>query len=90
MKVLSECYSDDPEKTHKLLVREPPLGKQTATDPSANHPSLLYVAELFQIMKFAGHSACQTKLTEIWFGRMSQSTSIWKVMLFVTHGPSFI
>ena len=107
MKVLSECYSDDPEKTHKLLVREPPPGKkiptdrsanrktchpgkQTATADSANQPSLLNVAELFQIMEFAGHSACQTKLSEIWFGRLSRSTSIWKVMLFVTHSPSFI
>ena len=90
MKVLSECYSDDPEKTHKLLVREPPPGKKTPTDRSANHPSLLYVAELFQIMKFAGHSACQTKLTEIWFGRLSPRTCCMKVMLFVTHSPSFI
>ena len=107
MRVLSECYSDDPEKTHKLLVRESSPGQQTATNRSANRetchpgkqtatadsanwPSLLNVAELFRIMKFAEHSACQTKLSEIWFGHMSQSTCILKVMLFVTHSPSFI
>ena len=68
--VLSECYSRDKQLTHRLLVRElKHWGKVT----------LFKMAESYELMDFAEHSACQTKLTSIWKGRMALYTSEMKV-----------
>ena len=72
--MLSECYSRDKQLTHRLLVRElVHWGKLT----------LFKMAESYELMDFAEHSACQTKLTSIWKGRMALYTSEMKAGVLV-------
>ncbi|KAK7491216.1 hypothetical protein BaRGS_00017487, partial [Batillaria attramentaria] len=72
--VLSECYSRDKNLTHKLLIREQPRWGKT---------TLFKIADSYEMMEFTGHSACQTKLSSIWKGRMALYTSELKICLCV-------
>ncbi|XP_076450410.1 transient receptor potential cation channel subfamily M member-like 2 [Babylonia areolata] len=70
--VLSECYSRDKQLSHKLLIRD------------LNHwgrVTLFKMAESYELMEFAEHTACQTKLSTIWKGRMALYTSEMKIFL---------
>ncbi|KAL8607328.1 hypothetical protein ACOMHN_039478 [Nucella lapillus] len=70
--VLSECYSRDKQLSHKLLVREL---------THWGNVTLFKMAESFELMEFAEHSACQTKLSTIWKGQMALYTSEMKIFL---------
>ncbi|KAK7112164.1 hypothetical protein V1264_011657 [Littorina saxatilis] len=70
--ILSECYSRDKQLTHRLLVRElDHWGRLT----------LFKMAEEFELMEFTEHSACQTKISSIWKGRMALYTSEMKIFV---------
>ena len=47
-------------------------------------PTLLSMAESFQMMKFTGQPACQAKLGGMWKGEMEQHTSPFVVIHFST------
>ena len=88
MAVLAECHSRDHDKTRLLLAREQLHWAPRALDvadterkeaETIERPSLLNIAESYELMEFAGHSACQTKLSIIWNGRLSLYTKTWKV-----------
>ena len=88
MAVLAECHSRDHDKTRRLLAREQLHWAPRALDVAdtkrkkamtIERPSLLNIAESYELMEFAGHSACQTKLSFIWNGRLSLYTATWKV-----------
>ena len=68
--VLNECYHRDKVMAHSLLVRELPTWGGT---------TLLSLADAAQTMDFMGHSCCQTRLNNIWMGKMALYTSSWKV-----------
>ncbi|XP_070208359.1 transient receptor potential cation channel subfamily M member-like 2 [Littorina saxatilis] len=51
----------------------------TNTPDTAGRPTPLSMTESYEMTDFAGHSACQTKLTDIWNGGLAGNTSIWKV-----------
>ena len=68
--VLSECYKRDKKLAHQLLVRRlEQYGRTT----------LFALADANTLMKFMGHTCCQTKLNLIWKGRMALYTQTWKV-----------
>lgn len=68
--VLSECYKKDKMMAHQLLVRRlENYGRTT----------LFCLADTNSLMKFMGHTSCQTKLNLIWKGRMALYTQSWKV-----------
>ena len=70
--VLSECYKRDKKLAHQLLVRRlEQYGKAT----------LFSLADANTMMKFMGHTCCQTKLNLIWKGQMALYTQTWKVSL---------
>ncbi|XP_048256759.1 transient receptor potential cation channel subfamily M member 2-like isoform X1 [Haliotis rufescens] len=72
--VLSECYGRDKRHTHTLLVCEQlQWGKTT----------LFKLADAHTLMDFAEHSACQTKLNDIWKGRMALYTPEWKIIITI-------
>ena len=86
MAVLAECHSRDHNKTRRLLAREQLHWAPRALDvadtkgkKAIERPSLLNIAESYELMEFAAHSACQTKLSLIWNGRLSIYTPTWKV-----------
>ena len=68
--ILGECYQRDKSLAHQLLVREL-IQWGDAT--------LMGIANSAQQMAFMGHSCCQTKLNQIWKGKMALYTGIWKV-----------
>ena len=67
--VLNECYRRDKVMSRQLLVRDLEIWGSTA----------LMIADAAREMDFMGHSCCQTKLNEIWKGKMALYTSTWKV-----------
>ena len=67
--VLNECYRRDKVMSRQLLVRDLEIWGSTA----------LMIADAAGEMDFMGHSCCQTKLNEIWKGKMALYTSTWKV-----------
>ncbi|KAH3872329.1 hypothetical protein DPMN_035544, partial [Dreissena polymorpha] len=78
--VLSECYKRDKHMAHQLLVqRLEPFGNTT----------LFALADTNTLMKFMGHTCCQTKLNLIWKGRMALYTQSWKIVLSLLM-PLFI
>ncbi|XP_076459392.1 transient receptor potential cation channel subfamily M member-like 2 [Babylonia areolata] len=78
--VLSECYRRDKQLTHCLLVRDL---------EHWGHTTLFSLAESHKLMEFTEHSACQTKMTSIWKGRIALYTSERKIFL-CTFLPVFI
>lgn len=61
--VLSECYTSDESRTHKLLVRELPLfGEST----------IIALAVEADNKTFIAHAACQTLFNKIWAGRLTE------------------
>ncbi|GFO31361.1 transient receptor potential cation channel subfamily m member 3 [Plakobranchus ocellatus] len=70
--VLDECYIRSRNDTHLLLTRQiQQLGNMTC----------LLHTDRQHLMEFAEHSACQTKLSNIWKGCLSQHTSELKVFM---------
>ncbi|KAK7091956.1 hypothetical protein V1264_009572 [Littorina saxatilis] len=55
----------------------------TNTPDTAGRPTPLSMTESYEMTDFAGHSACQTKLTDIWNGGLAGNTSIWKICLCI-------
>ncbi|XP_046584536.1 transient receptor potential cation channel subfamily M member 2-like [Haliotis rubra] len=72
--VLSECYGRDKRQTHTLLVCEQKQWGKT---------TLFKLADAHTLMDFAEHSACQTKLNDIWKGRMALYTPEWKIIITI-------
>ena len=68
--VLNECYRRDKVMSRQLLVRDLEIWGSTA----------LMIADAAREMDFMGHSCCQTKLNEIWKGKMALYTSTLKVI----------
>ncbi|XP_070180365.1 transient receptor potential cation channel subfamily M member 5-like [Littorina saxatilis] len=52
-------------------------------------PTLLNMAQAYEMMEFVGHQACQTKLTAIWKSFMAPDTSLLLILL-CTFLPIFI
>ncbi|KAL3875817.1 hypothetical protein ACJMK2_033732 [Sinanodonta woodiana] len=72
--VLAECYRKNKQLAHQLVVRRLNMyGKTT----------LFTLADANELMKFMGHTCCQTKLNLIWKGRMAQYTQIWKILISI-------
>lgn len=71
--VLNECYLQDKEMAHELLVRD---------IETWGGSTLLVISDTAEQMDFMGHSCCQTKLNKIWKGKMALYTSSWKVLTF--------
>ncbi|XP_052778337.1 transient receptor potential cation channel subfamily M member 2-like isoform X2 [Mya arenaria] len=78
--VLSECYKRDKLMAHQLLVRR--LENYGAT-------TVFSLADTHTLMKFMGHTSCQTKLNLIWKGRMALYTQTWKICLSLLF-PFFV
>ncbi|XP_005091977.2 transient receptor potential cation channel subfamily M member-like 2 [Aplysia californica] len=72
--VLSECYTRTKCDTHLLLTREL---KQLG------HMTVLNLVERQELMEFAEHSACQTKLSDIWKGSLTTHTSEGKILITI-------
>ena len=73
--VLERVYNRNKKDAHLILTREMnQLGKM----------SVLLLVERQELMEFAEHSACQTKLTRIWKGGLINHTSEFKVCDFLT------
>ena len=68
--VLNESYTTDKSLTHRLLVRE-------CTQWGAN--TVFSMADSGAQMDIMSQSACQTKLTKIWTGKMANHTPMYKV-----------
>ena len=68
--VLNTCYERNQRLTHDLLMREIPTCENT---------TLLMLADGGEHMDFMGHSACQTKLNQLWNGHIALSNATWKV-----------
>lgn len=74
--VLNECHARDKQMTHQLLVRHlPQFGGTT----------VFRLAKSYDMMDFTEHSACQTKLSSIWKGRMASDTPEMKVGCVFRH-----
>ena len=67
--VLNECYRRDKTMSRQLMVRDLEIWGSTP----------LMIADAASEMDFMGHSCCQTKLNEIWKGKMALYTSTGKV-----------
>ncbi|KAK3595125.1 hypothetical protein CHS0354_002378 [Potamilus streckersoni] len=72
--VLGECYRQNKDLAHKLLVRELKMYGGT---------TLFTLADANELMKFMGHTCCQTKLNLIWKGRMAQDTSSLRIFMAI-------
>ncbi|KAI8729644.1 transient receptor potential cation channel subfamily M member 2 [Biomphalaria glabrata] len=69
---LNECYLRSKQDAHTLLYREmKQLGNM----------SILLLVDRQDLMDFAEHPACQTKLTSLWKGHLSPKTSVKKIVL---------
>ncbi|CAL1535903.1 unnamed protein product [Lymnaea stagnalis] len=77
--VLNECYMRSKLDAHTLLYRDM---KQLGNIP------ILALAERQQLMDFAEHPACQTKLTSIWKSDISPRTS--QLMILLTSVLPFL
>ncbi|CAL1535907.1 unnamed protein product [Lymnaea stagnalis] len=77
--VLNECYMRSKLDAHTLLYRDM---KQLGNIP------ILVLAERQQLMDFAEHPACQTKLTSIWKSDISPRTS--QLMILLTSVLPFL
>ncbi|CAL1535900.1 unnamed protein product [Lymnaea stagnalis] len=76
--VLDVCYLRSKMDTHMLLCRKiKQLGDMT----------ILLLVERQQLMDFAEHSACQTKLTSIWKGSLALYTSELKILATIVFPP---
>ncbi|KAH3873247.1 hypothetical protein DPMN_036477 [Dreissena polymorpha] len=80
--LLSECHERNKNLTHQLLVR-------SLEKPLQNH-TLLSFAESNGLMKFMGHTSCQTKLSEIWRGHMALHTQWWKIAVGIVFPFLFV
>ncbi|CAC5399911.1 TRPM3 [Mytilus coruscus] len=78
--VMTELYSNDRKHARQLLVTEV---------TRYNSTTIFTIAEKFTLMKFMGHAACQTKLTQIWKGRILGDISILYAII-VTFLPFLI
>ncbi len=70
--ILSECYSRDKRVAHQLLVSE---------QKEWGYSTIFSTADAHTLMDFVEHTACQTKLNDIWKGRMALYTAELKVCL---------
>ena len=62
--VLSECYSSDEHRTHRLLVRKLPLfGQSTNVALAVEADNKVFIA----------HAACQTLFSNIWAGELAEN-----------------
>ena len=69
-KTLHECYTNNPDYSQLLLLRQmPQFDKLTC----------LQVAISAQDQVFVSHPATQGLLTNIWYNKIQPSTSKWKV-----------
>ena len=72
--VLKECYISDQRRTILLLVRQmPDFGDTTLINMAARAENLEFIA----------HSACQTILTDIWTGKLSDENSMYLVGAYI-------
>lgn len=76
IKVLGNCYQRDKDVTHKLLVRKL---------HSWQDRTLLSIAGGEKQMDFLGHTACRTKLNNIWRGNITAYTTKFKVRDYVLY-----
>ncbi|KAK3595122.1 hypothetical protein CHS0354_002375 [Potamilus streckersoni] len=72
--VLGECYSKNSQLARQLVVRRLTIYGDT---------TLFTLAEANDLMKFMGHTCCQTKLNLIWKGRMAQYTQTWLILISI-------
>ncbi|WAQ96697.1 TMP2L-like protein [Mya arenaria] len=73
-------HAKDKLMAHQLLVRR--LENYGAT-------TVFSLADTHTLMKFMGHTSCQTKLNLIWKGRMALYTQTWKICLSLLF-PFFV
>ena len=68
--VINTCYGMDDSKTHELLIRDMPhWGCSTC----------MILASQSDNKHFISQTACQSLLSSIWMGKMSQDTSLLRV-----------
>lgn len=80
--VLNKCYQMNKSRAQKLLVRN--------LDMWGDKTLYVLAADSSVQMDFMEHTCCQTKLNQIWKGKMTLSTSIFKVCrIETTHGVHF-
>ncbi|KAL3875816.1 hypothetical protein ACJMK2_033731, partial [Sinanodonta woodiana] len=72
--VLGECYSKNSQLARQLVVRRLTMYGDT---------TLFTLAGANDLMKFMGHTCCQTKLNLIWKGRMAQYTQSWLILISI-------
>ena len=65
--VLSECYKRDSPLARQLLVRQ--LDQYS-------HTTVFSLADTHELMKFMGHTCCQTKLDLLWKGKMAYTHTL--------------
>lgn len=73
VQVLNECYQRDKVSCQQLLVR--PL-------KTWGNKTLLQLAGNTGLQEFLNHTACQTKLDDVWTGRMKPHTPWYWVRVF--------
>ena len=69
--VLNKCYLENKSLSHKLVTHRQDMRSKT---------TLMEMADMANVMEFLSHDCCQTKLQEIWMGKMVRTTSLCKVM----------
>lgn len=67
---MTELYCKDKSKARQLLVKKV---------ERYGNATIFELTEHNNLMKFIGHTACQTKLNIIWKGRIATYTSHMKV-----------
>ncbi|KAK3595123.1 hypothetical protein CHS0354_002376 [Potamilus streckersoni] len=72
--VLGQCYRKDKQSAHQLVVRQ--LNNYGRT-------TLFTLAEANELMKFMGHTCCQTKLNLIWKGQMAANTPSLQILISI-------
>ncbi|KAH9505775.1 Transient receptor putative cation channel sub M member 2 [Bulinus truncatus] len=76
--VLNNCYSSDEARTHDLLIQNMPhWGKTTCVQIAVKSDNQFFIAQ----------NACQSLLTKVWMGKMSQSNNFFMILLCILLFP---
>ncbi|KAH3714647.1 hypothetical protein DPMN_057336, partial [Dreissena polymorpha] len=72
--VLTECYKKDKKKAHDILIKtlEKPFDKIRPLELAYN----------YHLKEFMGHDCCQTKLNNIWRGKITVHVRWWKAVMY--------
>ncbi|KAL5010117.1 hypothetical protein ScPMuIL_012422 [Solemya velum] len=76
--VLCECYGSDEKKAQNLLIRELEYW---------GHTTCILIAVEANNREFISQTACQSLLTRIWYGKLSQENKTWRLLTCVLCPP---